>query len=505
MTNTIDTTNASLPPQKSFGQKLREFLWPIYGKEHFKFLPMTCMISLILFNYTLVRQMKDVLVTTAAEGSQITVFLKGWAVLPAALIFFMVYSKLSNIFSRQTMFYGIVTCFLAFFALFALVLYPNNEFIHPIAQADSLIARVPVAFMNFIVMYKFWAYSLFYTVAELWGAVVAALLFWQFANSIVHVSEAKRFYAHFYLLANIATAASGLISRQFSTLGKQAGNYGVTVNYAMGTVVACGLVVMLFYFIMDKYVLSTPSVAANDLGAAPKKKKLKLSLSESVKFILHNQYLLWITILVIAYGVSINLIEVQWKNQIRTLFPDKASQGEFWGQFYFWAGISTFCVILLGGSLIRWFGWRVSALATPIIIGLTGSVLFYFIIWGESANLVAGMLGTTALTFTVYFGAVQNILSKSTKYALFDPTKEMSYIPLDEESKVKGKAAVDVVGGRLGKAGGGYLQQGLFAIFLTPLVVAPYSAAIMVVIVLIWVIAVCKLYKLFVLAGGEND
>lgn len=41
-----------------------------------------------------------------------------------------------------------------------------------------------------------------------------------------------------------------------------------------------------------------------------------------------------------------------------------------------------------------------------------------------------------ALLTAVYVGMVQNILSKATKYAVFDPTKEMAYIPLDKESKV---------------------------------------------------------------------
>jgi ATP/ADP translocase len=47
-----------------------------------------------------------------------------------------------------------------------------------------------------------------------------------------------------------------------------------------------------------------------------------------------------------------------------------------------------------------------------------------------------------ALATAVYIGMVQNILSKATKYAVFDPTKEMAYIPLDRASKVKGKAAI---------------------------------------------------------------
>ena len=39
-------------------------------------------------------------------------------------------------------------------------------------------------------------------------------------------------------------------------------------------------------------------------------------------------------------------------------------------------------------------------------------------------------LGTTPLMMAVMIGAIQNILSKGAKYSLFDPCKEMAYIPL---------------------------------------------------------------------------
>ncbi len=69
-------------------------------------------------------------------------------------------------------------------------------------------------------------------------------------------------------------------------------------------------------------------------------------------------------------------------------------------------------------------------------------------------------LGTTPLMLAVIVGTIQNIMSKSAKYSLFDPTKEMAYIPLDQEQKSKGKAAIDVVGARLGKSGGSFDPTG---------------------------------------------
>jgi hypothetical protein len=52
--------------------------------------------------------------------------------------------------------------------------------------------------------------------------------------------------------------------------------------------------------------------------------------------------------------------------------------------------------------------------------------------------MLAG-LGMTPLYAAVLVGAAQNIFSKSSKYSLFDPCKEMAYIPLEDEIKTKGK------------------------------------------------------------------
>lgn len=57
---------------------------------------------------------------------------------------------------------------------------------------------------------------------------------------------------------------------------------------------------------------------------------------------------------------------------------------------------------------------------------------------GSSVAGPLGQLGLTPLYAAVLVGAAQNVFSKSAKYALFDPCKEMAYIPLDRETQVRG-------------------------------------------------------------------
>ena len=92
-----------------------------------KMIPLTLMFFCILFNYTILRDTKDVLVVTAPKsGAEIIPFLKTYVNLPGAIGFTVLYSQLTNKYSRTNVFYGVVATFLAFFSAFAFFVYPNQ-------------------------------------------------------------------------------------------------------------------------------------------------------------------------------------------------------------------------------------------------------------------------------------------------------------------------------------------------------------------------------------------
>jgi len=73
----------------------------------------------------------------------------------------------------------------------------------------------------------------------------------------------------------------------------------------------------------------------------------------------------------------------------------------------------------------------------------------------------------------------------------------MAFIPLDDESRVKGKAAIDVLGSRLGKSGGSLIQQILVMHFGSILAAAPAVMTLYYSVLAAWVVSANKLSVLF--------
>ena len=135
---------------------------------------------------------------------------------------------------------------------------------------------------------------------------------------------------------------------------------------------------------------------------------------------------------------------------------------------------------------------------THSILSIPPGIFFGLILFNDALLPLIAALGTTPLMLAVVIGAAQNVLSKSAKYSLFDPCKEMAYIPLDAESKTKGKAAIDVIGNPLGKSGGSLIQQALIFGLGSLAVATPYLAVILAAIVVVWIRAARKLNVQFI-------
>ncbi|MFQ5728898.1 MAG: Npt1/Npt2 family nucleotide transporter, partial [Waddliaceae bacterium] len=132
--------------KEEFGA-VRFFFWPIHRHERCKIVPMLLMLFLISLNYSILRCMKDsVIVTASVARAGLIPFIKVWVLLPTAFLLMYLFAKLSNRFSQERVFYIMISVFLGFYILFAFVLYPFRDYLHPHFLAERLEGVSPSIF-----------------------------------------------------------------------------------------------------------------------------------------------------------------------------------------------------------------------------------------------------------------------------------------------------------------------------------------------------------------------
>jgi len=483
-----------------FLSKIKEAVWPIHRHELKLFAPMALMMFCILFNFSALRSVKDALVIPAL-GAEVISFLKLWIVLPAALIFTLLYVKLSNVFSAERVFYIVVSSFLVIFWIFTYIIYPNQELSHP---SPELIARLIQEFPNFKWFIKIaskWGYIIMYIFAELWSVVVINLMFWQFANHIMDTSKARRFYPILALVGNLGLIFAGLAVGSFvdthsisyiwleSHTPNAINNTEITLKLLVMMITVVGFFAMLILRYIHTHIFV--DISSNEVSHNPYATQTTLSTKESIKLILSSKYIGYILVMVVCYGLVINVVEGPWKNKVRELYPSTNEYLAFMGHFNIWMGSSCVVMTILGSNILR-RSWFVAALMTPSMMVITGTLFFIFVIWG---NKIDDILSFNPLYAAVLAGAAQNILSKSTKYSLFDSTKEIAYIPLSVELRTKGKAAAEIVGAKLGKSLGAFVQSFIFILYPSATFesITPMLMIVFLLVITIWFIDLSKL------------
>ncbi len=503
--------------EHEFG-RIRSFIWPVHPHEHKKFIPMLLIFFLICFNYNILRATKDTLVCTArASGAEALPFLKVWAVIPMAFLMTFIYTRVCNRMSREKVFYAMMGIFLGFFLLFALVLYPYRDQLHPHELADYLQSRLPIGFKGLIAIFRNWTFSAFYIMSEMWSTMMMTVLFWGFANDVTSVKDAKRFYGLLGISANFSGVVSGQVSTWLSwhafnpALPFGRDGWEQSVGFLMMIVIATVLICMaMFRWIHIKGVgyprEETPHLAVDTGGAQVDKRADKMGLRKIFAYLAKSDYLICIAIIVVTYNIAINLTEVVWKDQVKQLYPNPNDFNAYMGKIFTGIGIvATATSIFISGNVIRRFSWASSAMIPPMILVVTGIGFFSFLLFKDMGmGALAAALNSTPLAIGVFFGSMQNCLSRASKYTLFDSTKELAFVPLSTESKRKGKAAIDGIGSRLGKSGGSLILQGLILAFGTLGASTPYVAVILLVVVVGWMVAVKALGKRFDALAAEQ-
>ena len=459
------------------------------------------MFFLIAFNYNLLRTFKDSIVVTAPNsGAEAIPFIKVWAILPGALLLTYLFTRLANRFSREKVFYIMMFIFLGFFFLFTFVLYPLRDTLHPNMFADEMQALLPSGFKGLIAIFRNWTFTLFYVMCELWGTAIMTVLFWGFMNDVTKVGEAKRYYGLLMIAANFSSILSGQMGVWLSNLTFVPSlPYGSTkweqsILFLNCSIIGCGvLTIGLFRYLNSHFAKTKPLHYVEP-------EKINMSMRKNFAYLAKSKYLMCIAAIVVTYNIAINLVEVVWKNQIKAIYPDPSDFQTYMGNVTTWIGIvATFAAIFITGNVIRRFSWTTNAMITAAVMLVTGLGFFSFVIFQnaglDSLAAVAGF--SSPLVFALFLGSFQNVMARACKYTFFDATKEIAFIPLTPESKLKGKAAIDGVGSRLGKSGGSVIHQGLLLVFATVSASTPVVAVIFMGILLIWILSILSLGRQF--------
>lgn len=350
-----------------------------------------------------------------------------WAKL-ASLIFVGVtvifYSKLVDIFKRQSVFF--IMCSLFGFSFLTLAFFLEKPYL-----IDSMrISWIPGNIIGWVS----------YLLIESLGSIMTAL-FWGFVSSVTTTESAKRGYAMIVTCTQVGTVFGPLFISYYSPI------YGLSIFFAVS-----GLIICVVPFIIKFYNKVMAQEIAN--MTQYQGKGGKTGFFEGARLLFTRPYLMGIFAIATLYEFVGVILDFQKGILISNNYPAKLDGGSSFAWFKgiegSLIGVVSLLFAMFGTSFfMRRFGLKFCLIGFPVVIGCTMTIVCMLYWLGASPHQL----------IWVFLGAV--IIIKGLNYALNNPSREVLYIPTSKDVKFKTKGWIDAFGARLLKTCGSGVNETL--------------------------------------------
>jgi AAA family ATP:ADP antiporter len=439
----------------------KKIFFPIRREEWRSFSFMFFIICLINVNFNILRSMRNALVVADTGGSAAFIpYFELFGTFPASILLTWVLTRLMRFFSLKRIFSMTMGFFLSFFIVFAFWIYPHREQIHLILENKL---GVLFGFTRFKVIFTHWPDMLFYIMAELWKVALLSVLFWGFINQHLSLDKAKRFFPPLMLGSSIGPILAGPITVfctshfSFQMLALSDQRWQHSLYLLTFFLMLCGVLTLFGFSSLFKEI-EVNKVETKAPEKEPFSRKL-LSLTSSLKYLINSPYLSALLLIVVAEYVSYALGELIFLETLKQMYPTPYEYCQYMGSLTLWTGVLTaFSALILTPYLLQKYLWSRSALITPILMIIMTAAFFFFVCCWKTGIFPAHL----SLPIAVTLGSLHFCIGRSAKYTLFDATKELAFIPLDQEAQMKGKLIIDGIGSRLGRGTSSFLSIILF-------------------------------------------
>lgn len=438
---------------------LRTLWGDLSAKEVKKFGLLSCIITLILGNYWMLRVLKNPIFNDLV-GMEYQPRAKMASIFVVAFVL-LIYSKLVDLFKKKALFDIFCTFYaLMFFLICFATMYPEHFSMSSSSAFYPMFSWLPGKFFGWLSYFVFESSSLL------------IILFWAFVASITLPESAKKGYPMIVACTQIGTITGPWIVKKFAT------EVGSPLLVGLG-----GILVLIVPFIVRLYMWVIPKeqLPAN---AALDDKKPKTGFFEGLTLIATRPYVMGILVVSTIYEIIGTVLEFQMTMIAKGVFNSRDLFAEFMATYGMSVNSLTLLFSLLGTSFfMRKFGLKFCLISYPVAIGI---VLLGLL----GINFTGGM--TNVQIMWALFASM--IAVKGFSYALNNPTKEVMYIPTTKDIRFKAKGWIESFGGRTSKGLGAVITDS-FAKNLSGLLM--YGTLISLGVVGVWILVANLLGKKF--------